>query len=90
MVAVDYRPEAAAETVAQIESEGGEAVARTADATREDDCRALVENVVERWGRIDVLHNNVGIGAGDAGPERIEEADWDRILAVNLKTPVTG
>lgn len=88
VVAVDNNPDAAAETVAQIDSEGGEAFAHTADATREGDCRALMECVVERWGRIDVLHNNVGIGTGDATPGRIEEADWDRILAVNLKSVV--
>jgi NAD(P)-dependent dehydrogenase (short-subunit alcohol dehydrogenase family) len=88
VIAVDNATEAAAETVAQIESEGGQAFAHTADATCEDDCRALVEHVVERWGRIDVLHNNVGIGAGDSSPTHIEEANWDRILAVNLKSVV--
>ena len=41
---------------------------------------------VERYGRIDLLHNNVGIGGGDAGPTRLEEADWDRIMSVNLKS----
>jgi NAD(P)-dependent dehydrogenase (short-subunit alcohol dehydrogenase family) len=43
---------------------------------------------VERYGRIDVLHNNVGVGGGDAGPAHIDEAEWDRILQVNLKSVV--
>jgi NAD(P)-dependent dehydrogenase (short-subunit alcohol dehydrogenase family) len=88
VVVVDRSAEAAAETLAQIESEGGEALARTADATDEGDCRDLVAEVVDCWGRVDVLHNNVGIGSGDAGPTRIEVDDWDRILSVNLKSVV--
>ena len=40
---------------------------------------------MKRHGRIDVLHNNVGIGGGDAGPAHVSEEAWDRILAVNLK-----
>jgi NAD(P)-dependent dehydrogenase (short-subunit alcohol dehydrogenase family) len=41
-----------------------------------------------RHGRIDLLHNNVGIGGGDAGPAHVREEDWDRILSVNLKSVV--
>lgn len=88
VLAVDRRVDAAKETVEAIVREGGEAVAFEADATREADARALVAACVERFGRLDVLHNNVGIGGGDAGPAHVEEADWDRILAVNLKSVV--
>jgi NAD(P)-dependent dehydrogenase (short-subunit alcohol dehydrogenase family) len=88
VVVVDANADAAAETVAQIESEGGEAIARIADATCADDCREFIAFAAERWGRIDVLHNNVGIGTGDAGPTKIEEDAWDRILSVNLKSVV--
>jgi NAD(P)-dependent dehydrogenase (short-subunit alcohol dehydrogenase family) len=88
VVVVDRTPDAAAETVEQIESEGGEAVARTADATSEEDCRRFIDDTVTRWGRIDVLHNNVGIGTGDSSPTGIDEEAWDRILAVNLKSVV--
>jgi NAD(P)-dependent dehydrogenase (short-subunit alcohol dehydrogenase family) len=51
-----------------IRGEGGLAEAFAADATSEADCAALVARCVERHARIDVLHNNVGIGGGDAGP----------------------
>ena len=88
VVAVDHRLESAEETVAMIRGEGGEAEAVCADATREADCAALVAECAKRYGRIDVLHNNVGIGAGDAGPAHIAEEAWDRILAVNLKSVV--
>ena len=82
---VDRRIDSARETQAMIEQDGGESAAFEADITREDDCRALAAACVERFGRIDLLHNNVGIGGGDAGPTRLAEADWDRILDVNLK-----
>jgi NAD(P)-dependent dehydrogenase (short-subunit alcohol dehydrogenase family) len=88
VIAVDRRLEAAEETVAQIHDEDGEAEAVCADATREADCAALIADCVRRYGRIDVLHNNVGIGGGDAGPTHVTEEVWDRILGVNLKSVV--
>ncbi len=88
VVAVDLRIASAEETVTMIEKEGGVATAVEADATNEDDCRAVVAGCLELHGRIDVLHNNVGIGGGDAGPAHIDEAAWDQILAVNLKSVV--
>jgi len=88
VLAVDRRLDSAEETVAMIRGEGGEAAAFAADATRESDCAAFVADCVSRWGRIDVLHNNVGIGGGDASPTQVNEEAWDRILAVNLKSVV--
>ncbi len=88
VVAVDHRLASAEETVAQIQAEGGEALAHEADATDEAQCRGFIEACVRTYGRIDVLHNNVGIGGGDAGPAHVTEDDWDRILDVNLKSVV--
>jgi NAD(P)-dependent dehydrogenase (short-subunit alcohol dehydrogenase family) len=88
VVAVDRRLESARETVEQIEAEGGEAVALAADATHEPDCRQVVAGCVERFGRLDILHNNVGIGGGDAGPAHVDVEAWDHILSVNLKSVV--
>jgi NAD(P)-dependent dehydrogenase (short-subunit alcohol dehydrogenase family) len=88
VLVVDRDLASARETVAQIESEGGRALAHEADATREAECAALIARCVERYGRVDVLHNNVGIGGGDAGPAHLEEAAWDKILAVNLKSVI--
>jgi NAD(P)-dependent dehydrogenase (short-subunit alcohol dehydrogenase family) len=88
VVAVDRRLDSAEETVARIRAEGGAADAFGADATREADVAALVADCVRRHGRIDVLHNNVGIGGGDAEPAKVSEEAWDRILAVNLKSVV--
>src|SRR5436190_967599 len=57
-----------------------------ADATREGDCEAFVEACVAEFGTVDILHNNVGIGAGDNSVELLSEEAWDRIYAVNTKS----
>jgi NAD(P)-dependent dehydrogenase (short-subunit alcohol dehydrogenase family) len=88
VVAVDRDLASAEETVAMVRDEGGQANACEADATREEDCRRMVESATRELGRVDVLHNNVGIGGSDAGPAHIEEEVWDRILEVNLKSVV--
>jgi NAD(P)-dependent dehydrogenase (short-subunit alcohol dehydrogenase family) len=83
---VDRDEASAAETARMIEGEGGRCAVFEADVTKEDDCRSLSEACVSQFGRIDILHNNVGIGTGDAPPTRLEEKAWDRIFDVNLKS----
>ncbi len=83
---VDRRPEAAEETQKQIRDEGGQADVFGADVSHEADCRALAQAALDRFGRIDILHNNVGIGEGDRGPVHLEEEVWNRIHDVNLKS----
>lgn len=83
---VDRRLDSAQDTCAMIEKEGGQAVAFEADVSRTEDCQRMAQACVQKFGRIDILHNNVGIGAGDAGVTHLEEAVWERIFAVNLKT----
>ena len=85
VVVADRITERAEETVERLGSEGHAAVAVTADVTRSDDCRVMVETAVERFGRLDVLVNNVGIGGADGGPVSLAEEVWDRIQEVNLK-----
>ena len=55
------------------------------DRDLESSCEAMAAACVKEYGRIDILHNNVGIGAGDAGITRLREDAWNRILDVNLK-----
>jgi NAD(P)-dependent dehydrogenase (short-subunit alcohol dehydrogenase family) len=87
LLCVDRQLESATETVAMISKEGGSAVPFQADVSRDADCAALVAEAKSRWGRIDILVNNVGIGGGGDGPaHRADEAAWDRILSVNLKS----
>lgn len=84
VVCVDRDVDRAKETEAAITGEGGEATSLGADVTDAEDCRAMVDACVERYGRLDVLHNNVGIAAGDSSVGRIELDAWRRIFEVNL------
>ncbi len=81
---VDMRKEAADETVAIIHGFGGEAFAFSADATEEDAVAGLVAACVERYERIDVLHNNVGGQGTGRSLKTITVADWNATLARNL------
>lgn len=83
--AIDNEIERARETVEAIRAEGGEGAAHAADVSIESDVAAAVAACVARYGRIDVLFNNVGIQAV-GGPEEIDEATWDRVMAVNVKS----
>jgi len=86
VLVVDRDEASAQETADMIRAEGGESFAAQADATREDDCRRFVDTCVSTFGRLDVLHNNVGIGTGDSSIELLSEEVWDRIYNVNAKT----
>jgi 3-oxoacyl-[acyl-carrier protein] reductase len=80
----DVRADLAEQAVAEITAAGGEALAFPMDVTRRDQIQDVVDQVLLRWGRIDVLVNNAGIY--EVLPfEEITEAQWDRLLAVNLK-----
>ncbi|MCZ6628756.1 MAG: SDR family NAD(P)-dependent oxidoreductase [SAR324 cluster bacterium] len=82
---VDRRLDSAEETQAMIADEGGEATACEADVTIAEDCARFAKTCMDTYGRIDILHNNVGIGGGDRGLINLEEEHWDAILNVNLK-----
>ncbi len=87
VLAVDVNLGSAKETGALVAEEGGECVAFEADVTKEASLQAAVAEAEKRWGRIDILHNNVGVSlaGGDAGPLEITEAAFDRISAINLR-----
>ena len=86
VVCVDRRGDSANETVERIVAAGGTAYAVEADATDWPVCRNFVNAAKDRFGRLDILHNNVGIGTDDSNPSRIEPEAWDRIFEVNLKS----
>ncbi|MEK6299593.1 MAG: SDR family NAD(P)-dependent oxidoreductase [Acidobacteriota bacterium] len=85
VVLVDCDKESALETQALIEAEGGSCISVKADITQQADCEAFVRAAIEAYGRVDVLHNNVGIGGGDDEILSLKETAWDRIMSVNLK-----
>lgn len=76
---------AAEETREIIAAEGGDATSFTADVSKAEDVKSLVDECVKTYGRIDVLLNNVGVLAV-GGPEETSEEIWDRHLAVNVKS----
>ncbi|MEE2980257.1 MAG: SDR family NAD(P)-dependent oxidoreductase [Pseudomonadota bacterium] len=84
LVIADLDLAAAEDTVRMVDEAGGEAVAIAGDVTSEADCARFAQATVDAYGRIDILHNNVGIGAGDSGPTKITAEAWRRILDVNL------
>ena len=88
VLVVDRSLASAEETVAMIHGERGQASAFAADVTDEAAVQAMIAAAVERYGRIDLLHNNVGasIALGDAPADTLTVEAFDRSFAVNLKT----
>ena len=88
VAAVGRRAEGLAEAVAAAEAAGSEAVAVTADVTREADADRAVAETVARFGRLDILVNAVGGGAGSAlyPAQDYPVAEWDRIVDLNLRS----
>jgi NAD(P)-dependent dehydrogenase (short-subunit alcohol dehydrogenase family) len=87
VVAADQNLAAAQATAAQIVAEGGEALAIRADVTCEEDIAAMTAACLDQWGRLDILHNNVGVSwtAGDAPVTDIDAGAFARIMAINLE-----
>jgi NAD(P)-dependent dehydrogenase (short-subunit alcohol dehydrogenase family) len=86
ILTADIRLEAAEETMRMIEKEGGTCSAFQADISRSQDCQAMAKECLKTYGRIDILHNNVGIGPRKAcGILEADEGDWDHVMNVNLK-----
>jgi NAD(P)-dependent dehydrogenase (short-subunit alcohol dehydrogenase family) len=85
--AIDRDLASAEETKAMIEKDGPEAFAFAADVTNEASLQEAVAACLDRWGRIDVLHNNVGvsIAGGDAPITEITTEAFDRIVSINLR-----
>ena len=84
---VDRVASHAEETLATIEEEGGEASVFEADVTQSDECRAMVDATLERYGAPSILFNNVGVNArrGDSVVD-LEEEEWDRVIDTNVKS----
>src|ERR1700752_5039926 len=88
VLCVDHNVASAQETVDMIAAKGGIAAACKAAVTSNTDIKAMVEDAHNRWGRVDVLHNNVGVSlsGGDAELLAITEEAFDRCVAINLKS----
>ncbi|HLJ52638.1 MAG TPA: SDR family NAD(P)-dependent oxidoreductase [Rhizomicrobium sp.] len=86
ILCVDRDGARASETAAMIEKEGGRATSLEADTTKAGAADTIIATAKSRMGRIDILVNNVGIGGGDGPAHKLQEAAFDRIMTVNLKS----
>ncbi|WP_114966108.1 SDR family NAD(P)-dependent oxidoreductase [Alkalilacustris brevis] len=83
-VLVDINRDWAEETREMIG--GGDSIVIPADVTDEAACQDIVRTTLEKFGRIDVLHNNVGLSKGDKATPDLDADVWDRIMGINLKS----
>jgi NAD(P)-dependent dehydrogenase (short-subunit alcohol dehydrogenase family) len=91
VVVADFRDDWGKETVALVEKVGGEAEFVPCDVTQENDVDALIAATVERFGRLDVIYNNVGIATSNRVPFHEQDvADFDQLTAVNLRSMFLG
>lgn len=90
IMSVDRELALAEETAALVRKEGGDCFAFEADVTKEAAMAAMIAEAKKRWGRIDVLHYNVGVslGGGDAPLAEITEQAFDNVIAINLRGAV--
>ena len=82
---VDLREDAAKDTAEAIERAGGRALALRAAVSRNADNESAVATTVARWGRLDVFYANAGVPQAPTPVEDVDEATFDRIMAVNVK-----
>ena len=82
---VDMNKASALDTAAMIAAEGGRSAAGQADVSRSAEVKGVIDDCLARFGRIDVLHNNVGIVV-PGGVVELSEEDWDMAFNVNLKS----
>ena len=90
VVCADLHLHRAEETQRVIADQGGTAVAVAADATAEADVRAVIGRAVAEFDRVDVMHNNVGVGGTAGTPDQIPPDEWDREIEQNLTSTYLG
>ena len=90
LVLADLSAEAGRATLDEITAAGGEAIFVEADVSNGDDVKRMIDGCIERFGRIDILYNNAGIAMRRTPIEEIDDALFDRIIAVNLRSVHLG
>lgn len=85
LLLVDINEEWAQDTLKAVQQYGRPASVLAADITREEDCKRIADTCVQRYGRIDVLHNNVGRSGGDRKTVDLDVAVWEALMNMNLK-----
>jgi NAD(P)-dependent dehydrogenase (short-subunit alcohol dehydrogenase family) len=85
VIAADRNADDNQDTVDQITSRAGSAIAATCDVTKPDDIQAALQQGIERFGRLDIAFNNAGVELRPTSAADISEDDWDRVLDINLR-----
>ncbi len=80
---IDINRDAVEETAGIIRDEGGECLVDQVDVTDAEQVAAVVAKCMDHWGRVDILHNNVGI-LDVGGPVDASLESWERVVSVNL------
>ncbi|AOT00736.1 3-ketoacyl-ACP reductase [Exiguobacterium sp. U13-1] len=83
IVAADIRLETVERVVSDIKAAGGEAIAVVSDIANPSAARELIKQIIDAYGKLDVLVNNAGIMDGMEGVEDISDERWDHVFAVN-------
>ncbi|MPY60122.1 SDR family NAD(P)-dependent oxidoreductase [Streptomyces spongiae] len=87
VVVADLNPEGAEETVKSIETAGGTALAVIGDLSDQTVVDTVVERAVEAFGGLDVLVNNAGIMDRMSALADVDDAEWERVIRINLTAP---
>lgn len=90
VVVSDMDEKGGKETVSMIEKDGGTAIWEKADVSNPEDCEQLVENTMDRLGRLDIACNNAGIGGEQAPMADMSIENWRHVMAVNLDSVFYG
>lgn len=89
VMCADVNGEGAEATARTIADTGGESASVRADVIVEDEVREMIAQTVTRWGRLDVLYNNAGVGTGNPVTQ-VSIEEWDRIIDINLRGVFLG
>lgn len=84
VVVADVDEQSAVAAVKRLREGGAEATEAVTDVTRPEEVGAMVERVIDAFGRIDILVNNAGITGRDAPLSEVTDEDWERVLGLNL------
>jgi NAD(P)-dependent dehydrogenase (short-subunit alcohol dehydrogenase family) len=90
VVIADLDEALGAETVKALEGKGARAVFVRADVTNEADSARMLQTAVDRFGRLDILYNNAGIGLGRPNFQSVDAARWKRVIEIDLIGVILG
>jgi NAD(P)-dependent dehydrogenase (short-subunit alcohol dehydrogenase family) len=89
VICVDMAKDPVARTVEMIEKDGkGVTIAASADVTKEDDCKRIVDLALEKYGRVDILVNNVGVSGPKGTAVEVDMVEWVRGMEINVTSMV--